>query len=63
MNAAAGEVTVFAPGETVRLNSGGPVMTVLDQGRHSGLVWCRWMGEDDAVMEAKFPPEALCPQG
>lgn len=51
--------TAFAPGDNVMLSSGGPGMTVLDVGAHTGLVWCRWMGEGGDVREYAFPAQAL----
>jgi uncharacterized protein YodC (DUF2158 family) len=35
-------VADLRPGSIVRLRSGGPRMTVLDVGRYTGVVWCRW---------------------
>lgn len=48
------------PGDQVVLKSGGPVMTVLDVGRHTGRVWCEWM-EGDAPRGHCFPGECLRP--
>jgi uncharacterized protein YodC (DUF2158 family) len=49
----------WAPGKLVVLPSGGPGMTVVDVGRHTGLVWCRWIGVDGSVCEREFPAETL----
>jgi uncharacterized protein YodC (DUF2158 family) len=49
----------IAPGVSVGLRSGGPVMTVLDVGRDTGLVWCLWIGADGARREAAFSPDVL----
>jgi len=34
----------FKPGDVVRLKSGGPVMTITDVGKDSGVptAWCTW---------------------
>ena len=48
----------FKPGDAVALASGGPGLTVIDVGRHSGLVFCRWAGPD-GFMEGGIAPEAL----
>lgn len=46
-------------GDQVYLRSGSPALTVLDVGRHTGAVWCRWMNDAGAVMEGSFPMQAL----
>jgi uncharacterized protein YodC (DUF2158 family) len=46
-------------GDRVWLRSGGPPMTVLDIGRDTGQVWCRWMNDAGAVREGAFPAQAL----
>jgi uncharacterized protein YodC (DUF2158 family) len=46
------------PGDRVALCSGGPSMTVIDIGVHSGFIWCRWMSGSD-VREGLFPPATL----
>jgi uncharacterized protein YodC (DUF2158 family) len=46
-------------GHRVNLNSGSPWMTVLDVGRDTGMVWCRWKTEAGTFAEAMFPPQAL----
>jgi uncharacterized protein YodC (DUF2158 family) len=34
-------------------------MTVLDVGRYTGFMWCRWMNEVGEIHEASFPPQSL----
>lgn len=43
----------FKPGLVVEMKSGGQPMTVLDIGRYTGLIWCRWI-INDKVNEAPF---------
>ena len=52
--------TEFVKGDTVRLKSGGPIMTVTNIGDRMGelAVWCMWF-EKMKKMEDTFPPEAL----
>lgn len=51
------ESPVIRPGDVVTLRSGGPRMTVLDVGRFTDVVWCRWekwepvAGELDGVLK------------
>lgn len=52
------EMKEFKPGDRVRLQSGGPLMTVLDVGKHTGTVWCRWPVSND-FRETSFPTEAI----
>jgi uncharacterized protein YodC (DUF2158 family) len=55
----------FEPGETVRLKSGGPRMTVEQTGDDAfgqDTVWCVWfeqVGNRQEVKRATFPPVAL----
>lgn len=49
----------FSAGDRVTLKSGSPRMTVLDVGRDTGQVWCRWMNETGSIMEAAFPAPTL----
>lgn len=46
-------------GQEVRLRSDGPRMTILDVGRDTDLVFCRWMAEDGTIDEASFPVQTL----
>ncbi len=46
----------FAQGDVVRLNSGGPPMTVASV--EEGKVVCWWHGADD-ILTADFPPSML----
>lgn len=39
--------------------AGGPVMTVVDTGAKTGLVFCRWMRPTGEVAEAAFDPAHL----
>jgi uncharacterized protein YodC (DUF2158 family) len=49
----------FRSGDRAWLKSGSPPLTVLDVGRETGLIWCRWMSDAGAVMEGTFTPQAL----
>lgn len=61
----------FKTGDGVYLKSGGPLMTVLDVGATTGMVWCRWMVEEKhansstssepVFKEGFFPAGALRP--
>lgn len=53
------EQHAFKTGDRVVFNSGGPSMTVIDTGRHTGQVWCRWMNDSGSITEAAFPPQGL----
>jgi uncharacterized protein YodC (DUF2158 family) len=48
----------FEPGEVVHLASGGPAMTVLDVGRHTGMVFVRWLSPEGPA-EHHFPAAML----
>jgi uncharacterized protein YodC (DUF2158 family) len=50
----------FKIGDTVKLKSGGPLMTVEQSGDYLGepRVWCVWFAKDEKK-DATFPPEAL----
>ena len=49
----------FKIGETVRLKSGGPPMTVTDRGADDeDAVWCKWFN-DGNVETSEFPAKAL----
>jgi uncharacterized protein YodC (DUF2158 family) len=49
----------FCAGDKAWLRSGGPCMTVLDVGRDTGQVWCRWMSEAGTVIEQAFPIQTI----
>jgi uncharacterized protein YodC (DUF2158 family) len=53
--------TEFVKGDTVRLKSGGPIMTVSNTGDRLGehAVWCMWFDPKNNRTEDTFPPEAL----
>jgi uncharacterized protein YodC (DUF2158 family) len=59
--AAPGLAHAFNPGDKVMLRSGGPGMTVVDVGRHTGRVVCCWLAGDGHLREACLPAEALRP--
>lgn len=46
-------------GDKVRLNSGGPAMTVIKLGLFSGNARCAWFDDGDQCHEADFPSESL----
>jgi uncharacterized protein YodC (DUF2158 family) len=47
------------PGDVAVLKSGGPLLTVLDVGRHTSFVWCRWANSDGGINESMFPAWSL----
>lgn len=47
----------FKPGDTVRLKSGGPLMTV--EQIINGLVRCSWFSEKNELKSQSFQPAAL----
>ena len=53
----------FEKGDTVRLKSGGPLMTVTNVGTRAytseEAVWCMWFDAKNNRTEDTFPPEAL----
>lgn len=49
----------FAPGDVVKLNSGGPPMTVSKE-KEEGLVVCCWMN-DTTLFAETLPVKALHP--
>jgi uncharacterized protein YodC (DUF2158 family) len=50
----------FNVGDKVKLNSGGPIMTVTQTGEHEdGLVMCAWFNSSGKAQEQLFPPAAL----
>ncbi len=48
----------FQPGETVRLKSGGPLMTVQWLG-NDGNVWCEWFDDKQDHHSKGFKPTSL----
>ncbi|WP_133030685.1 DUF2158 domain-containing protein [Sphingomonas sp. PP-CE-1G-424] len=50
----------FVKGDTVKLKSSGPVMTVTNVGENYGTptVWTTWF-DGQKKLEGDFPPEAL----
>ena len=57
-------MTEFKKGDTVRLKSGGPPMTVTQSGKSmygQELVWVVWFDEKNIKHDDTFPPEALMP--
>lgn len=51
--------TELKPGDIAEIKSGGKPMTILDIGKHTGLVWCRWMSDDGSVVDGIFGSNAL----
>jgi uncharacterized protein YodC (DUF2158 family) len=49
----------FKPGETVRLKSGGPLMTVKSISASSGDVWCEWFDDKDVPQGRGFQPTSV----
>jgi uncharacterized protein YodC (DUF2158 family) len=51
----------FKPGDTVRLKSGGPLMTVEEYGDYSGKRKCRckWFGEKNKLEHGTFADAEL----
>lgn len=48
------------PGDTVRLKSGGPVMTVDHMVKDdNNKYWCKWFDEDDKLSGDKFNGHVL----
>lgn len=50
--------TTFKIGDTVRLKSGGPLMTVVYVGADGKTIDCNWFVDDKPVRNS-YPPEAL----
>ena len=48
----------FTRGNTVRLKSGGPLMTVY-VAEHDDDIWCMWFDKDQKRVEASFHADAL----
>ena len=58
------EAETLKVGDTVRLKSGGPVMTITSIGRMyetspTIYAWCTWFKSDNESTTQHFPPEAL----
>jgi len=51
----------FKIGDTVRLKSGGPLMTIVEAepDNHGNWVWCEWFHNNDKKGPVKFPAEAV----
>lgn len=47
----------FNVGDVVKLNSGGPNMTIKES--ESETAWCQWMSNEGKVYEADFPIKSL----
>ena len=48
----------FKPGDTARLKSGGPLMTVV-QITSNGEVWCEWFDNKQEPQQRGFKPTTL----
>lgn len=48
----------FKVGDTVRLRSGGPVLTVVEIGKNGWLA-CTWFDSDKKANHHSYPPESL----
>lgn len=48
----------FKPGDTVRLKSGGPLMTVHTV-QTDGDIWCEWFDKSEKPQGKSFPPHSL----
>jgi uncharacterized protein YodC (DUF2158 family) len=46
-------------GQTVRLKSGGPLMTAMATRAWSGHIVCAWQDRDGKYYKDRFPPETL----
>lgn len=55
-------MAIFSVGDTVRLNSGGPLMTVKVE-PHENVIYpvyvCQWFGDNDCLHEGSFPPASI----
>jgi len=48
----------FKPGDTVKMKSGGPLMTV-DSFSDDGDVWCEWFDDKNEPQGRSFKPHML----
>ncbi len=51
--------THITPGSTVRIKSGGPIMTVGGAGNNKNYVTCLWFKDDHGLAEHDFHVDAL----
>lgn len=49
----------FNRGDTVQLASDGPLLTVLDTGKHTGEIFCQWFNRDKEITCGMFSPGCL----
>jgi uncharacterized protein YodC (DUF2158 family) len=52
-------VTQFKPGDTVRLKSGGPLMTVHSISQPEGTAWCEWFDKKEEPKGQSFSLSSL----
>jgi uncharacterized protein YodC (DUF2158 family) len=50
----------FKVGDIVQLKSGGPDMTVQEDGYPAGNIWCQWFG-GRKLERGEFPEDSLVP--
>jgi uncharacterized protein YodC (DUF2158 family) len=53
-----GRMAQFKEGETVRLKSGGPLMTVKNV-QTNGDLWCEWFDKSEKLQGNSFKPGTL----
>jgi uncharacterized protein YodC (DUF2158 family) len=53
-----GDFMTFKVGETVRLKSGGPLMTVVEA-RSDGTIFVSWFNKDEDKKSDHFPADSL----
>jgi uncharacterized protein YodC (DUF2158 family) len=49
----------FKPGDTVRMKSGGPLMTVSHIRQQDGEIWCEWFDSKDEPQSRAFKATSL----
>lgn len=59
-----GDASSFKVGDTVKLNSGGPIMTITSIGKRyekstTVSAWCTWFKTDNETMVEVFPLESI----